>query len=232
MTLGMMFWDVVLGRHFGTLFWNDITIFWDDNLLWKYSFLCWKRKHASYWSKTFRFSVSQLKKRDFHPKISSRMTWKRLIRWKKLLGQGVLHSKKLRVVFNRSNTGFKSKFALFGLAHGCVTPNNGTILRLALYSLEFAHYEGHKIGTHFGRLIKMAHPVNTERNNIEWKSSYLGIRRIAVKKKMVKKYYLISWVWIILMKKYLSDNFEFYSPKMYVVSAWDFKLLELNCQNK
>ena len=86
---------------------------------------------------------------------------------KKLLGQGVLHSKKLRVVFNRSNTGFKSKFALFGLAHGCVTPNNGTILRLALYSLEFAHYEGHKIGTHFGRLIKMAHPVNTERKNIE-----------------------------------------------------------------
>ena len=33
------------------------------------------------------------------------------------------------------------------------------------------------------------------------------------------------------MKKYLSDNFEFYSPKKYVVSAWDFKLLELNCQN-
>ena len=46
-----------------------------------------------------------------------------------------------------------------------------------------------------------------------------------------KKYYLISWVWIILMKKYFSDNFEFYSPKKYVVSAWDFKLLELNCQN-
>ena len=32
MSFGTIFWDVILGRYFGMLFWDDIAIFWDETV--------------------------------------------------------------------------------------------------------------------------------------------------------------------------------------------------------
>ena len=72
MTLGMMFWDVILGHYFGTkLLYFGMKIYHDNIVVYAK-----KENTVLIVPKHFFFSVSQFKKKemDFHPIISSRMT--------------------------------------------------------------------------------------------------------------------------------------------------------------